>query len=571
MWWVIRADSLAVVWKEEGGKFECVLRMAEDPNRPVDGVALWFEDGLPMLAVGRYRSDAKLFALENGSWVERTDTGFEDLRSPDRVVWDASRGVAVHLKARGGAPGAWDKSAWYESEVREFEGGKWVPKGPLPGPPGQDSSRFLVAGYDAVSERVLWISAHGLAWAWDGNQWTGSGSVPGLVSCRTHSAAGAHTVLETPDGKSGLLFPEASDLKGRTCDRSRIYQNSAHPRSKPGRWLTPGNRGAWGPLPGPKPYTWEGAVRVDGKTRLLGVQREKGAPLRVWATLGPTGLDYDGPVAPHVHPGSAAWVKGRMWVQGNGQSLGQIYAIDEEGVDFVGLGSWSFFVRTPWGLRVVRGDGEVLDDQLATLTPAGGVPPRTWFAIAYHDGLDAIVLTSGADPNHKSAKGTWTWRPSEGWAELKTKGRGPACSNARAAYHPGLDTFVVTGGAKMSFKKAPSTWELVGNKWTRHESPRAGTDSLVIVAFDPGTEQFLAVWQYGPDGRVLTTYDGGGVWRKVAELPPISEDPPERYSLVGAMAWDPNNRRLVLAGNSGDRTFTGGCWSLDVGPLIDRI
>lgn len=104
--------------------------------------------------------------------------------------------------------------------------------------------------------------------------------------------------------------------------------------------------------------------------------------------------------------------------------------------------------------------------------PLAGPDPRTFPVMAYDSVRDEVVLFGGrfesSDGHLRRLGDTWEW-DGERWPWVSTTGPSPR-SGAAMAYHPGLEAVVLFGG---SGGPLGDTWSWNGRAWTPLAVPPA--------------------------------------------------------------------------------------------------
>jgi hypothetical protein len=212
---------------------------------------------------------------------------------------------------------------------------------------------------------------------------------------------------------------------------------------------------------------------------------------------------------------------------------------------------------------IYRQDTWVMNESHAWSEIGGGQTPpvSTGAAMAYHPGLDRVVLFGGCCAGGSTATSNETWiLEGSAWQRLTTPASPPARSHHGMAYHHALDRLVLFGGRTPGGGgdiHLADTWELAERYWWRR--PTGGTPparSHAAAAWDPAGRAIL----FGGEGEGGLLGDtwlyAGGTWSAFSS--PVS--PAARRD--AAMAFDPHRGRFVLFGGRGEDGPLQDTWEL---------
>lgn len=185
-------------------------------------------------------------------------------------------------------------------------------------------------------------------------------------------------------------------------------------------------------------------------------------------------------------------------------------------------------------------------DAPAGLTPRGGA------AMAYHPGVEKLVMFGGAGPNWPPFNETWLF-------DGATWTRGPAApadlagrTGAQMVYYPEIGKIVLFGGS--GFWPEADTWLFDGSRWEPGPPTPAGMSARVFfgMAYDPGAQRVVVG---GGNGGTDVWYLDGTSWtRAPAPLPEARE----RFT----MAHDPQLGGVVMFGGLGPGIASSDMWVL---------
>ncbi|MFN0134929.1 MAG: kelch repeat-containing protein [Phycisphaerae bacterium] len=184
-------------------------------------------------------------------------------------------------------------------------------------------------------------------------------------------------------------------------------------------------------------------------------------------------------------------------------------------------------------------------------TATSGPSPREQFAMAYHAGIDKVVLVGGLTADGERSD-VWTY-DAGGWAQL-ADGPFPPRRGHAAAYDSVRDRMVMHGGSQLD----NITWLFDGTAWSSFTAGGPGARTGAAMAFDPIRRRvvlFGSDQASEPVGRVHE-WNGAG-WSRA--------DPAGPSARGGcAMTYDPSsNRVLLFGGRTGQNTLLGDTWSWD--------
>lgn len=215
------------------------------------------------------------------------------------------------------------------------------------------------------------------------------------------------------------------------------------------------------------------------------------------------------------------------------------------------------------GSRVLFGDGSSPPAMLADTwilrahrwiaAPDGGPSPRAEAAIAHDPRRGRTVLFGGrftdGDGRVSRLGDTWEW-DGERWTRVSTLGP-PARSGAAMAWHPGLDAVVLFGG---SGGPLGDTWSWDGRAWTPLPVPPAPGRFNTVMAWDPSARRLARFGGWDGKGRTSDTWelreDG---WALVEAGGPAARN---HATLVTA---PDRGSMLLLGGHDGEMVF-GDLW-----------
>jgi hypothetical protein len=200
-------------------------------------------------------------------------------------------------------------------------------------------------------------------------------------------------------------------------------------------------------------------------------------------------------------------------------------------------------------------------------------PSRTGAAMAYHAGLERLVLFGGSAPRGRATNDLWEW-DGAGWAET-ARSEPDLLSGGPLVYDAGRERVVLLGSARRTDASGTQleTWEWDGRAW-RDVSPEVmpADRSFPSMAYDAARGHVVLFSGHSGSGSVqLTdtwTWDG----ERWTEVTPAAGSPP--VQLDAPMVYDAAREVVVLLARDG-RTWTwdGASWTdvtPDSGPLVDQ-
>jgi hypothetical protein len=155
------------------------------------------------------------------------------------------------------------------------------------------------------------------------------------------------------------------------------------------------------------------------------------------------------------------------------------------------------------------GDTWILKDNQWTTLKDKGPPPRSSHAMAYDDGLGAIVIYGGY-VNGTASKEFWEWKDGV-WLEA-TGGEGPARLHESLSYDPDKGRMLLFGGFNER-ERTNELWEYSNGKWSlipmdKKKAPEPRAEHRAV--FIPGRGLFVFGGVIGPDAN--TRMRGNDTW-----------------------------------------------------------
>ncbi|MEZ0335725.1 MAG: hypothetical protein ACAI18_17155 [Gemmatimonadales bacterium] len=198
------------------------------------------------------------------------------------------------------------------------------------------------------------------------------------------------------------------------------------------------------------------------------------------------------------------------------------------------------------------GDTWVLRGDTWLRMAEAGPPQRAEAAIAHDPGRRRTVLFGGryeVDGKTVRLGDTWEWDGSQ-WTRMSSSGPSPR-SGAAMAYHPGLQAVVLFGG---SGGPLGDTWSWNGREWTLLPVPTAPGRFNTVMAWDPSTKRLARFG--GWDGKERTS----DTWELEEEgwVRFQGDRPSSRNHATMVTAAD-RGSMLLYGGHDGDRVF-GDLW-----------
>jgi hypothetical protein len=182
-----------------------------------------------------------------------------------------------------------------------------------------------------------------------------------------------------------------------------------------------------------------------------------------------------------------------------------------------------------------------------------GPSPRAEAVAAYDPRRRKTVLFGGrfqsADGRVSRLGDTWEWDGQQ-WARVSTTGPSPR-SGAAMAYHPGLQAIVLFGG---SGGPLGDTWSWNGHAWARLSVPPAPGRFNTVMAWDPVVRRLVRFGGWDGKQRTSDTWelDEGG-WVHVGDTGP---SPRNHAVLVSA----PDRGSVILYGGHDGEMVFGDLW-----------
>ena len=200
----------------------------------------------------------------------------------------------------------------------------------------------------------------------------------------------------------------------------------------------------------------------------------------------------------------------------------------------------------PW-----RNDTWILENGLWRKGPAApsGLKARGGAAMAYHPGIQKVVLFGGAGPGWPPYHDTWLYDGSS-WTKGPTAPSGlTGRTGARMAYHDGLGELVLFGGSGV--KPYNETWLFDGTRWAKGPATPAGMSARVFfgMTYNPATKKIMVA---GGNGQADTWLFDGVSWAAGPNLAPELAGI-ERINLT----YDPQLGGVMLFGGMGASASQG--------------
>jgi hypothetical protein len=182
-----------------------------------------------------------------------------------------------------------------------------------------------------------------------------------------------------------------------------------------------------------------------------------------------------------------------------------------------------------------------------------GPTPRAEAAAGYDPRRRRTVLFGGRieSPNGRVGRlgDTWEW-DGKRWRRVSTTGPS-ARSGAAMAYHPGLQAVVLFGG---SGGPLGDTWSWTGRGWARLPVPTAPGRFNTVMAWDPGVRRLVRFGGWDGKRRTSDTWElREAGWVRVQDTGP---SPRNHAVLVSA----PDRGSIILYGGHDGEMVFGDLW-----------
>ena len=470
-----------------------------------------------VLANGRAANDT--WAWNGCTWKrERQQAGGPPGGRTAGMVWDNALNRMVLL--------TYDLAAGPEAtETWTWNGSGWSLGASPSASPG---ARGLVVAEDPVTEWPIAVSLNGTqsepdapstTWTWDGTAWQKVATV--------HSPQAAAPAAMAIDPQTNqLVLTSPSRQPGSSTNQTWTWDGED--------WSLLNDQGA--PIPG-------AAVddNVDGILEAFGWAADPTAPrpLHVWAWTFPSwvrladgadGAMLNGPDTPPAGPASTAYDAAEHQLVLFGGSDGSGRPV---------LDTWTLAGGT-WTRHT---------------TPAH--PPSAGPMV--YDPFNGTVIMIAVAENGRSQ--TWVWNSST-WRLLRPRSEiNPRGAVGDLVADPADRTVVALVSCCGSGPpKSSQTWTWNGSTWSLRD-PRTGPAAIELVAaFDPVSNQVLAVGNDGTIGPALTWAWDGSTWTQLNPKSGATFDP-----LTSEMATDPQDQTVVLVntsvGGAGTDVWSGSIWT----------
>jgi len=187
---------------------------------------------------------------------------------------------------------------------------------------------------------------------------------------------------------------------------------------------------------------------------------------------------------------------------------------------------------------------------LAASVACAGTVPVSDYAMAYHAGLQRVVVFGGFTADDAPSADVYAW---DGKAWSCVSGAGPAGPRARGAAMLAWDAkrgVLVLYGGRVGPASLRDTWELGADGWKQADTSGPTPDPHGAMAYDSASGAVLLFHTLGDDGPSRSTWRWDGVrWTKLADGP-SAEFPDAMFDGGGGRP-----ARLITARRVGDDAF----------------